>query len=237
MRVDWNEEICGIRLLRVRDMLRRAGSAEIGVGFVADTLRIKMKDARALVEELVRRGWLEKVKKRLKDRSKVVWYERTVAGNAFANARAVRRISRVKAKSILAGFIDRVKAVNANDDYGAYVLEVRVFGSYLDPSVGDLGDIDLGLELARRPIIGRNIVAHSKERAKLSGRTSMSFFEEIFYSDIEVRRFLKARSPYISMHRLDDIEDIQAKSKLLYRAPKKDAKPREPRPPGPGASL
>ncbi len=233
MRVDWNEEICGVRLLRVRDMLRRAGSAEFGVGFVADTLRIKMKDARELVAELVRRGWLEKVKKRPKDRSKVVWYERTVAGNAFAISRAVRRISRAKAQTILDAFMERVKAVNADDDLGYYVVEVRLFGSFLDPSVAEVGDIDLGVDFAKRPIIGRNIVTHSTERAKLSGRTSLNFFEELIFSETEVRRILKGRSPYISMHRLDDIEDIQAKSKLLYRAPKKDAKPREPRPPGP----
>ncbi|MFA5955069.1 hypothetical protein [Hyphomicrobium sp.] len=119
--------------------------------------------------------------------------------------------------------------MNADDDFGWYVVEVRLFGSYLDPSFSDLGDIDLGIELARRPIIGRDVIAHNKERVKLSGRTSLTFFQELGFAELEVRRILKARSPYISTHRLDDIEDIKAKNQQLYRAPKKEAKPREHR--------
>ncbi len=144
-------------------------------------------------------------------RRKIDYFEATVAGNAFAISRAVRRISRAKAQSILKGFMDRVKAVNADDDFGWYVVEVRPFGSYLDPSFSDLGDVDLGIELARCPIIGRDVIAHNKECVKLSGRTSLTFFQELGFPELEVRRILKARSPYISMHRLDDIEDIKAK--------------------------
>ncbi len=233
MRINWNEEICGLPLLRVRDLLRRAGPDQFNIGFVTDALRIKQKSARDLIAELVRRGWLEKVRAMTPHarRRKIDYFEKTVTGNAFAISRAVRRISREKAESILKGFMDRVKAVNANDDFGWYVVEVRLFGSYLDPSFTDLGDIDLGVELARRPIIGREVVAHNKERARLSGRASLTFFQELTFAQSEVQKFLRSRSPYISMHRLDDIEDIKAKSKLLYRAPKKDATPRQHRQP------
>ncbi|MFA5955068.1 hypothetical protein [Hyphomicrobium sp.] len=62
MRIDWNEEICGLPLLRVRHLLRRAGPAQFNIGFVIDVLGIKPKSADDLVAELMRRGWLEKAK-------------------------------------------------------------------------------------------------------------------------------------------------------------------------------
>ncbi len=231
MRVNWNEEIFGIPLLRIRHLLRRAGDAEFTVAYVAEVLRIKPKTARAVMAELVSRGWVEKAKlDRSADRRTAIYYETTVAGNAFRISRAIRRIPRAKAESILEAFLQRVRTVNADDDFGWYVVEVRVFGSYLDETFKDLGDIDLGIEYAMRPIIGRNIVTYSQERAKRSGRVSLTWFQILTFVQHEVRQFLKSRNPYISMHRLEDIEDIKAKSKLLYRAPKKDAKPRQPRP-------
>jgi hypothetical protein len=39
----------------------------------------------------------------------------------------------------------------------------------------------------------------------------------MFYGEIEVRQILKARSPYISMHPMSDIEATGAKARLIYR--------------------
>lgn len=229
MRIDWNEEICGIPLLRIRHLLRKAGNKRFIAAYVAAVLRISQKKSDTLVDELVARGWLERSKTQSHDRSRAVYFKTTVAGNAFKISRAIRRIPRAKAEVILERFLERVKAVNADDDFGWYVVKVRIFGSYLDDRFEDLGDIDLGIEYAMRPIIGRDIVTYSEERAKLSGRVSLPWFQTITFVQHEVRQILKARSPYLSLHSLEDIRDIKAKSKLLYRAPKKDAKPRHHR--------
>lgn len=229
MRINWNEEICGIPLLRIRHLLRQAGNEQFTAAFVADVLRISQKKSHTLVDELVARGWLERAKTQSHDRSQTVYFETTVAGNAFKISRAIQRIPRARAELILKGFLERVRTVNSDDDFGWYVVEVRIFGSYLDERFENLGDIDLGIEYATRPIIGRNIATYSEERAKLSGRVSLSWFQKLTFVQHEVRQILKARSPYLSLHTLEDIRDIKAKSELLYRAPKKDAKPRHHR--------
>lgn len=61
-------------------------------------------------------------------------------------------------------------------------------------------DIDLGIEYATRPIIGRDIATYSEEREKLSGRVSLSWFQRLTFVQHEVRQPLKARSLYRSLH-------------------------------------
>ncbi|MBS0233453.1 MAG: hypothetical protein JSR99_08195 [Proteobacteria bacterium] len=234
MRVDWKERIRGVPILSVRNLLRRLGDS-FRVEDIIRELRITAAKAKSVIRDLKRRGWLELVPKaKLSDRrrkERVQFFQLTIAGNAFAMARAAKRISRNEAGKRLNRFIQRIKAINANDDFGWYVDEARVFGSYLDKTVADLGDIDIALSLKWRLIIGRGKVEYSETRARASGKVINSFLRKITYAEYEVRLFLKNRDPYISIHDLSELVDIKAKSQLLYRAPKKDAKPRSARSP------
>jgi predicted nucleotidyltransferase len=190
-------------------------------------------DARGLVIELLAHGFVERARG-------PAWgishgsmegpcYQVTMAGNALANARAVKRIGRRKADDLLAKFVDRVKVVNANDDLGYYVPETYVFGSYLQPDAKDFGDIDIALDLALRPIIDRDIVKHSAERAAQSGRRIVGFLERVGYSEPGVRRILKDRGAYISLHPLSDLKATNAMAQKIYQAPAEDHVPRHPR--------
>lgn len=200
-------------------------------------LHVAPQKAKAIISELVKRGWLDVVpQKELPQwhRSKrAVFYELSIAGNGFAIARALRRIDRTNAEERLNAFIRRVQVVNENDEFCWYVDEVRVFGSYLDTSTADLGDIDISVALKKRPIIGRSIVEHGRQRARAAGKTIRGHFELLTYPEREVRRFLKNCDPYISIHDPFDLEELKPRSKLIYRAPLKDSVPRAARPPPP----
>ncbi len=234
MRIDWKEKICKLPVRRIRDMLRRMDSDGFQIGDVAKDLGISPKMAKTLVNDLVGRGWLDvKPKRELslwQRRKRSTVYERTIAGNAFAISRAGNRISRSKAKERLDAFVQRIRAVNADDDYGWYVYEAYVFGSYLDPSTDDLGDVDVAITLRIRPIIGRNIVEHGKQRARAAGKIIRNFGHELTYCEREVRQVLKNGDRYISIDETSDLKELNATSKLLYRASRKDEKRRAARP-------
>ena len=144
MRIDWKEVICGVPIIRIRGSVVGALTMKFsGAHDVAKYLRIRASRARALVAELVHRGWLEKASRekltKWRRQRRTEFYCLTMAGNSFAIARAVRRIDRSKANHRLKAFVDRINTLNADDDYGWYVFEAYVFGSYLDSSAHRLG--------------------------------------------------------------------------------------------------
>jgi hypothetical protein len=220
-------------LLSIRNMLRRLGNS-FSVEDISRELDVAETKTKSVTRELKRRGWLEPVTKdELSDwhrTKRVRFFQLTVAGNGFAMARAVKRIGRKDADERLNRFVERIKVINRNEDYGWYVEEAQLFGSFLDETVADLGDIDIALTLRWRPIIGRERVAYSELRALTSGKVIKSYLLRLTYAEREVRPFLKNRDPYISIHELSEIEEIGSKSRVLYRAPKKDAKYRTARP-------
>ena len=234
MRVDWKEQICGVPIIRIRDLLRYFGDDQFSQDFVADDLKLRPEEAKTLVENLLERGLIESARGPafgiFHGLLEAERYQVTTAGNALANARAVKRISRQRADELLASFIDRVREINANDVYGYYVPEAYVFGSYLDDDAKDLGDIDIALDLALRPIIDRDIVKYSQSRASLSGKRLPGFLDRIAYAETEVRTILKNRSPYISMHPLSDLNAARATAKQVFAASARDAKPRSYKP-------
>jgi len=81
-----------------------------------------------------------------------------------------------------------------------------------------LGDIDLAVELRFRNIPGRDPIKYNEERADQSGKRFRSWFEMAAYGESEVRRLLKQRSAYISLHPLSDIAATGSESKVLFVA-------------------
>ncbi|WIB65735.1 hypothetical protein [Curtobacterium sp. MCBD17_040] len=79
-------------------------------------------------------------------------YQTTTDGNAVANHRWTKRITRKTADRLLTEAIARAEAFNADDTRATIIARVRVFGSYLNPEKDRLGDLDLGLDVRfRRP--------------------------------------------------------------------------------------
>jgi hypothetical protein len=50
----------------------------------------------------------------------------------------------------------------------------------------------------------------------MSGRTFSSYLDRLFYGHTEVMPLLKARSRYLSLHTMDDLEAIGAFSRILF---------------------
>jgi predicted nucleotidyltransferase len=215
MRLDLKETIAGLPIIKIRDVLRRAGSDEWQVEYFAHQLKLPVPKARKVVQELLERRWIERVPPPPR-RKLPIYYRRTLLGGSVALAKAIKPLSRPKAEQILKEFLTRVDEVNARDELTHIVTRVRLFGSLLDRTKEDFGDIDLVMDIEQRPIPGRDLVKYSLERARQSGKRFNNYLQELFYGETEVRRLLKGGSRYLSFHRASDLQQTGAKSKVIF---------------------
>ena len=222
MKVDWGTKICGIPIIRIRDLFRALVDREFNAGAIRDRLKLDDQKSEVLVAEFLRRGWIEQIPR---PSARIAWFCLTDDSISLAAAKAIRRITRAKAEQLLRDFMKRVHDVNDSDDFGVFVSDVYVFGSFLDPSANDLGDLDLAVSLHDRPIIGRQISRYEHERQEALGVDG-------WFSDFlvhEVNRYLKARQAHLSMHGVLRTKAAKIKMKLIFRAPKSERSPRKHR--------
>lgn len=101
-----------------------------------------------------------------------------------------------------------------------YVGDKKIlFGSYLDRSSDDFGDLDIAFVLERKIKDGNDFIAAQQklvQDACENGKVFSSFVEEVFYAETIVLKHLKSRSPYISLHRLSDVIELGAPYKQIY---------------------
>src|SRR5258706_609839 len=154
--------------------------------------------AQALIDQLLKEGMVERCK---------AGYKTTMKGDALTLTNFVPRINRAKAEKLLKGVLERVAEINVHDLLH-WVTEVRVFGSYLTDA-DDLGDLDLAIKLEKRPVEETGSYAWAeacREMARRSGKTFGSDFDKLAYPERLLWRMIKNRSPYISLHKNDELD-------------------------------
>jgi predicted nucleotidyltransferase len=125
----------------------------------------------------------------------------------LAQASFGRPISRATATRLLAQVIERARGYNADPSRLLTVSRITVFGSYLDPAVDPLGDLDLAMSAVRRETDGQRYVDRVLAYARASGRRFSVFHEQLFWPERELQMILKNRSPAISITH-EDISKI-----------------------------
>jgi hypothetical protein len=214
MRVDWKQEIHGLRILAIRDLLRHFSGRCLSVRAVAERLAVSEQPAQKLMRELLERGWIVGEPEEAGNKA---LYRLTAAGMALACAKAVPRIGRRKANQLVEAFVQRIGLVNSCDCFVHYIAEACLFGSYIDPLAEDLGDIDIAVSLLLRPVNGRDHINYALKRANDLGKRTHSSSRATFYCANELRAVLVGRSPYISLHDMCDLEEMKAASMPLFR--------------------
>jgi hypothetical protein len=212
MKVDKDETIGGKPFKHARDLLRKA-NRDVAAEFSA-----KFFDPPEVLEEMLKRGWIARSRQSGLDGR---WYELTELGNSIANARLLKRINRAKANKLVADLLDRVDTINEDGAFVFRIAEVRAFGSYIT-GANDVGDIDLALRLERRTSEGDFVEALLKY-AEESGRVFNSYFDMLTFAGTDIRRRVRAKSPYISLHELGELNELKTPSKLLYPRNKETA--------------
>ena len=154
MRVSKSDTICGLAAPTARQLMR-AYYDDRPVEVACDVLGVKQDAARDQMRAFEAAGYVE--------RSGLAyvrgdWWATTVKGNALANASFGKPISRATATRLLGQVIDRARAYNADPSRLLTVTEIVAFGSYLDPAVDPLGDLDLAVSTVRRDTDGQRYV-------------------------------------------------------------------------------
>jgi hypothetical protein len=98
------------------------------------------------------------------------WWMTTIKGNALAQASFGNPISRATSTRLLAQVIERARAYNADPARLLTVARIEVFGSYLDPAIVRLGDLDLAVSTVRRDTSGQRYVDQVLAYTRASGR-------------------------------------------------------------------
>lgn len=212
MKVDKHTTIGNIPIKGIRDFfIRYRTPAKFSLVTVEQYFKISNKSARDLCKELIKREFIED------DRSDE--YVVTEKGNALAQTKFVKRMNTEKADLVFQKFIDRVEEVNSDDTFLYCVKQLFLFGSYLDRSSDDFGNLDIAFVLERKIKDDNDfMVARQKlvRDACENGKVFSSVVEEVCYAETIVLKHLKSRSPYISLHRLSDVIELGAPYKQIY---------------------
>lgn len=211
MRLDRDEVIAGVPILAIRGLLRKL-NWRIGLADVARVLTLDPAEARALVDELHLLGLIAPV-----NGEQDTWAP-TPRGNALAGARALPPMTRKTAEALLEAFLRRVTELNTSNKYVYRVARVVVFGSYLSDSP-TMNDLDLAVEFVPRetdPDRHFEACERHTQAARAAGRRFSGFVDQLGWPEEEVRRFLKARSPRISLHDMDELRKLRATARTVF---------------------
>lgn len=128
----------------------------------------------------------------------------TIQGNALANVRFTKPSPRAKAQVHLDGLLARAAEVNANEQLLHDVTRIVLFGSFLDPAIDPVGDVDLVVTLTRRHL-GREVMEEkTRQFNELMDHRSTGILDYLFYPENWVKTFLKNRSSVLAIIWDDD---------------------------------
>ena len=206
MKIDKNKRINNIPIIKIRNFLRRfsRGSSEDLLTHISGYFNLTKQEATNIIEALVEDGYIEKEGE--------VYY-RTIKGNALSNVRFIKRMNKEKADKEFSEFMKRVENLNQNNEFIYQVKRIVIFGSYLNPENKDFGDIDIGIELEPRikdkkafELAENEIISNAIE----NGKVFSNIVDELFYPQDLVFKYLRNKSRYISIHRMDQVEGLNA---------------------------
>ena len=200
MKLNSKDIIAGFPILKIRNLIRN--NDYLSEDIVSYKLKVNIEEAVKVLNELLKLGFIE----RNIDETNSDTYPVTLQGNSLGNAKAIPSISRAKADALFDSFMQRVKEVNKNPQYLYKISRVDLFGSYIT-NAETVNDIDIGYKLEKK---GRDRDKwRVKDRQQVrkaihSGVNFNSFMDDLFYTRRIVQKYLKSRSPYISLHDLDE---------------------------------
>lgn len=209
MRVAKTDIIAGLPAPAARGLARLFRGGEF-VQEVGDSLLLKngIDDTDAVFSDLEKAGYFEKVEV---DHEGYVWWQTTTLGNALAMASFGKPIGRRTAERLVAGMLDRAREYNADPARPLYVDRLRIFGSYLNPAIDPLGDVDVELAIGQRTRDQEKIRGYTRS----SGKTFGSFWTEVTWPQTELVQLLKNKSTALNIT-LENIDHITDRSQVVY---------------------
>jgi hypothetical protein len=214
MQIGKDDLLAGVPAKRLRDTLTKMDNASWSRRKLRDELRLERRETAGVLAALIADGYLERTKR------PQGWFASGPAAPRLVNVRFIRRIDREKADALVASLIQRAKDINADKRFVLCVTELQAFGSYTYRSKEDLGDVDIAFSLEVKPAYAKlDVTEQSKLTHRRLGLTPRNFLDFLFLPKKAVLRTLKNRSPYISLHPIEDLAKIGAIGEIIFSAP------------------
>jgi predicted nucleotidyltransferase len=215
MRVDRNDRIAGLPAPIAREVMRLFNREvpERLLGFcVKDDDREFSEIAQALASE----GLLEFDHT---DADGEDWWRPTIKGKALAQASFRPPVTRGTAERLLKEVIERAQCFNAAPAHLVEIAELVVFGSYLDPTVDRLGDLDLAVKFRelRADLSADEYMKKRLAYSRASGRQFNNFNAELSWPENEALLALRKRSPTINIT-IQDVSILTDRWEVVFRA-------------------
>ncbi|BCW77922.1 hypothetical protein [Arthrobacter sp. NicSoilB11] len=208
MRVAKSDVIAGLPADLARAIVRRFRGREMTDVGVADLLDGTGHQPGTVLAQLEAAGYMERVET---DAAGDIWWDTTIQGNALAMASFGKPISRKTADRLVSELLERARAYNADPAKPLFIDTLRVFGSYLNPQIDPLGDVDLELTYGRRITDPTLVAAY----AKASGRSFNTYVDRLLWPYTELVQHLKNRSAFISIT-TENIALLTDHSEIIY---------------------
>lgn len=215
MRIDPTDTIAGTPIVHVRDALRRFSG-----GWFSDDEFLDAVEKGAPVAS--RDDLWDALRHRdlLRPNTDLPWDEThrfwaaTPAGARLAAATAAKPLKRATAQRNLDAFLDRVAAINADDQYAHVISRVTLFGSMLDPDADPVSDVDLGVETAPR---FADPERHRRaEAARRRNRTFSNHLAELLWPETEILKVAKGGSRAIQLVDIAAMDVFGAPRRVVY---------------------
>jgi hypothetical protein len=209
-----NQVIAGRPAKDIRRFLREIFHLQVSCGYAQHVLRCPKEEAKQVMRALEKEGYLSRAGRH----EGHDLYATTLKGNQLAGAN-LRPISRTTAEKTLKAFMQRVRMVNANPDYLETITGVIVFGSFLSASE-ELGDVDVGIQLERKPMGDEVFMQLAEARRKLAqeqGRQFRNLSDWVTWPSREIWVFLKSRAKQLSIHDFRELRRLPPfRCKVLF---------------------
>lgn len=202
--------------MAARELMRRFRSAQ-PEGIISEWMEPDGRSDAEIAQALAAEGWL---KINVEDLDGEAWWVTTTRGNALAQASFGKPITRATAARHLAAVIERAQAFNADSTHLGEIVELVVFGSYLDPAATHLGDLDLGVTFRSRIASTATADEHTATLlayARASGRQFNTFLDRLFWPEHEAILHLRNRSAVINIT-TEDVGSLTDRWETVYRA-------------------
>jgi DNA-binding MarR family transcriptional regulator len=193
MRISTDQKIVGFPAVQIRQLMRETVGRSITIRYVREILQCSDSAATRVLNRLQKDGFVEPVRDHL---------EPTTKGSALAMATAAPPLRRETAARLIAGVVERARALNADDRWAYRIGMVVVFGSYVR-GVERPNDVDIACELRPR-WTGEKQQAQEQARRESREERFRNMSEWATWPKLEVLRFLKTRARGLSIHELED---------------------------------
>jgi DNA-binding MarR family transcriptional regulator len=216
VRITKDQMIEGLPAQQARQLMRGYYDPK-GAWQAAEILDVSEADAVLHLQRFCSAGYLEASR----DASDTAEWVTTITGNALAQASLAKPIKRTTAERHLQGVIERARAYNADSEKLLTVARLVVFGSYLDPTQEQLGDLDLAIQVVRR-VHADEWSERCREYTARSGKHFARYIDKLFWPSRELIMHLKNRSSAINITD-EDVSQLTKQYKCVYDVSEDDA--------------